>query len=88
EGVCCLRIGAVCRDEQFLGIDARRVVMTHAEAANILAKNGYASPSSNNDTSLYGETKKVATSAVASSKLQFVLGDLLPGDLVDEYRVQ
>jgi multiple sugar transport system substrate-binding protein len=30
----------------------------------------------------------VATQAVASSKLQFVLGDLLPGDLVDEYRVQ
>ncbi|MCV9945066.1 ABC transporter substrate-binding protein [Rhizobium sp. BT-175] len=61
---------------------------TSAEASNILAKNGYASPSSNTDTSLYGETQKVATSAVASSKLQFVLGDLLPGDLVDEYRVQ
>ena len=26
--------------------------------------------------------------AVAKSKVQFVLGDLLPGDLVDEYRVQ
>jgi multiple sugar transport system substrate-binding protein len=61
---------------------------TSAEAANILAKNGYASPSSNVDKSLYGETQKVATEAVASSKLQFVLGDLLPGDLVDEYRVQ
>jgi len=61
---------------------------TSAEAANILAKAGYASPSSNVDKSLYGEAQKVATEAVASSKLQFVLGDLLPGDLVDEYRVQ
>jgi multiple sugar transport system substrate-binding protein len=61
---------------------------TSADAANILAKAGYASPSSNVDASLYGEAQKVATQAVASSKLQFVLGDLLPGDLVDEYRVQ
>lgn len=61
---------------------------TSAEAANILAKAGYASPSSNVDASLYGEVQKVATQAVANSKLQFVLGDLLPGDLVDEYRVQ
>jgi multiple sugar transport system substrate-binding protein len=61
---------------------------TSAEAANILAKAGYASPSANTDTSLYGEVQKTATAAVASSKVQFVLGDLLPGDLVDEYRVQ
>jgi multiple sugar transport system substrate-binding protein len=61
---------------------------TSAEAANMLAKTGYASPSSQTDISLYGEAQKTATAAVASSKLQFVLGDLLPGDLVDEYRVQ
>jgi multiple sugar transport system substrate-binding protein len=61
---------------------------TSAEAANMLAKTGYASPSSATDASLYGEAQQVATKAVASSKLQFVLGDLLPGDLVDEYRVQ
>jgi multiple sugar transport system substrate-binding protein len=61
---------------------------TTADAANILAKTGYASPSKQTDTSLYGEVQKTATAAVASSKLQFVLGDLLPGDLVDEYRVQ
>ncbi|MBY5848543.1 ABC transporter substrate-binding protein [Rhizobium ruizarguesonis] len=61
---------------------------TSAEAANLLAKNGYASPSSQVDSALYGEAQKTATAAVASSKLQFVLGDLLPGDLVDEYRVQ
>lgn len=59
-----------------------------AEGANILAKWGYASPSNNVDTSLYGPVQKTATAAVAQSKVQFVLGDLLPGDLVDEYRVQ
>ena len=31
---------------------------------------------------------KIAVDAVMKSKPQFVLGDLLPGDLVDEYRVQ
>lgn len=61
---------------------------TRAEAANILAKTGYASPSKETDTSLYGEVQKTATAAVANAKPQFVLGDLLPGDLVDEYRVQ
>lgn len=59
-----------------------------AEGANILAKWGYASPSNNVDPSLYGPVQKTATAAVAQSKVQFVLGDLLPGDLVDEYRVQ
>ena len=49
---------------------------------------GYASPSKNADTSLLGPVQQVATAAVAASKVQFVLGDLLPGDLVDEYRVQ
>ena len=29
----------------------------------------------------------MATAAVAQSKVQFVLGDLLPGGLVDGYRV-
>lgn len=61
---------------------------TTADAANIIAKAGLASPSSEVDPSLYGDVQKVATAAVASSKVQFVLGDLLPGDLVDEYRVQ
>ncbi|MGO8557784.1 ABC transporter substrate-binding protein, partial [Rhizobium ruizarguesonis] len=44
---------------------------TSAEAANLIAKNGYASPSSQVDSALYGEAKKTATAAVASSKLQF-----------------
>ncbi len=58
------------------------------EATTILAEYGFASPSNNADTSLLGPVQQVATAAVAESQVQFVLGDLLPGDLVDEYRVQ
>lgn len=58
------------------------------EASNIMAGYGYASPSTAMDGSLLGPVQQVATAAVGSSKVQFVLGDLLPGDLVDEYRVQ
>jgi ABC-type glycerol-3-phosphate transport system substrate-binding protein len=59
------------------------------EAANLMAeKYGYASPSSEMDSSLLGPVQQIATQAVGSSKVHFVLGDLLPGDLVDEYRVQ
>ena len=58
------------------------------DASNIMAKYGYASPSTAMDPALLGPAQQVATTAVASSKVQFVLGDLLPGDLVDEYRVQ
>jgi len=59
-----------------------------AEAANIVAKHGLASPSNKVDQSLYGPVTKIAVDNVANAKVQFVLGDLLPGDLVDEYRVQ
>jgi len=58
------------------------------EASNIMAGYGYASPSTVLDGSLLGPVQQIATGAVSSSKVQFVLGDLLPGDLVDEYRVQ
>jgi ABC-type glycerol-3-phosphate transport system substrate-binding protein len=68
--------------------DAFLGFMISKEAADILAGYGFASPSSAADTSLLGPAQKVATAAVGSSKVQFVLGDLLPGDLVDEYRVQ
>lgn len=57
-------------------------------AADILEGYGYAVPSSEADTSMLGPVQQLATKAVSSSKVQFVLGDLLPGDLVDEYRVQ
>lgn len=59
-----------------------------AEAAKILHDFGYASPSSAADNTLLGPVQEIATGAVGGSKVQFVLGDLLPGDLVDEYRVQ
>jgi ABC-type glycerol-3-phosphate transport system substrate-binding protein len=68
--------------------DAFLVWITTADAANIIAQHGLASPSNKVDSSLYGPVMKTATDAVAASKVQFVLGDLLPGDLVDEYRVQ
>jgi ABC-type glycerol-3-phosphate transport system substrate-binding protein len=58
------------------------------EASDIMARYGYASPSTAMDQSLLGPVQQIATQAVANSKVQFVLGDLLPGDLVDEYRVQ
>jgi ABC-type glycerol-3-phosphate transport system substrate-binding protein len=62
--------------------------MVTKEAADILEGYGYAVPSSEADTSLLGPVQQIATEAVSQSKVQFVLGDLLPGDLVDEYRVQ
>jgi ABC-type glycerol-3-phosphate transport system substrate-binding protein len=68
--------------------DAFLVWITTADAANIIAAHGLASPSNKVDASLYGPVMKKAAEAVASSEVQFVLGDLLPGDLVDEFRVQ
>lgn len=70
------------------GADAFLDYIVSADATKILAKYGYASPSKNADPSLLGPVQQQATAAVAQSKVQFVLGDLLPGDLVDEYRVQ
>jgi alpha-glucoside transport system substrate-binding protein len=58
------------------------------KAADLMAGYGFASPSSEADNSLLGPVQQVATGAVGNSQVQFVLGDLLPGDLVDEYRVQ
>lgn len=68
--------------------DAFLDFIVSADAANLMAGYGYASPSSAADNSLLGPVQQTATAAVAASKVQFVLGDLLPGDLVDEYRVQ
>ncbi|HVY50652.1 MAG TPA: ABC transporter substrate-binding protein [Devosia sp.] len=68
--------------------DAFLAWVTTADAANIVARAGLASPSNKVDPSLYGPVMRIAAGAVSSSKVQFVLGDLLPGDLVDEYRVQ
>jgi ABC-type glycerol-3-phosphate transport system substrate-binding protein len=68
--------------------DAFLAWIVTADAANIIAQHGLASPSNKVDSSIYGPVMKTAADAVAASKVQFVLGDLLPGDLVDEYRVQ
>ncbi len=68
--------------------DAYLAFLTTAEAANIVAKHGLASPSTRVNASLYGAVTRAAVDAVTKAKVQFVLGDLLPGDLVDEYRVQ
>ena len=68
--------------------DAFLTWITTADAANIVAQHGLASPSSKVDSSLYGPVIKYSSEAVNKAEPQFVLGDLLPGDLVDEYRVQ
>ena len=69
--------------------DAFLAWISSADAANVIAQHGFASPSNKVDTSLYGPVQKLAVAAVANAKgVQFVMGDLLPGDLVDEYRVQ
>jgi alpha-glucoside transport system substrate-binding protein len=68
--------------------DAFLTWITTADAANIIAQHGLASPSNKVDASLYGPVIKASVDAVSKDKVQFVLGDLLPGDLVDEYRVQ
>jgi len=67
--------------------DAFLTWITTAEAANIVAAHNLASPSNKVDASLYSTVVKASVDAVSKDKVQFVLGDLLPGDLVDEYRV-
>ena len=62
--------------------------ITTKEAADIVAQHGLASPSNKVDSSIYGPVQATAVAALKDAKVQFVLGDLLPGDLVDEYRVQ
>ena len=68
--------------------DAFLAWLSTKEAADIVASHGLASPSNKVDASLYGSVQAAAVAAVSQAKVQFVLGDLLPGDLVDEYRVQ
>jgi ABC-type glycerol-3-phosphate transport system substrate-binding protein len=62
--------------------------VTGPEAAAIEARSGLASPYSHADGARLSPVARASADAVRSSKTQFVLGDLLPGDLVDEYRVQ
>ena len=68
--------------------DAFLTWVSGAEAAAIEARNGLASPSAKADSSLLSPVATASSNAVKASRTLFVLGDLLPGDLVDEYRVQ
>jgi multiple sugar transport system substrate-binding protein len=68
--------------------DAFLAYLGTADAANIVAEHGLAAASNKVDPKLYGPVIKLAAETVEKSKVQFVLGDLLPGDVVDEYRVQ
>ena len=68
--------------------DAFISYMLTAEAAVIMADYGLASPSTDVDPSIYDPVIQRSVDEVTSAnKLQFVLGDLLPGDLGSEYRV-
>ncbi|WP_327793350.1 ABC transporter substrate-binding protein [Harenicola maris] len=68
--------------------DAFISYMLTADAAEIMAQYGLASPSTDVDPSIYDPVIQRSVSEVTSAnKLQFVLGDLLPGDLGSEYRV-
>lgn len=73
-------------------IDAANAFMGYmltADAAAIMAEYGLASPSSAVDPAIYDPVIQRAVEEVSSAeKVQFVLGDLLPGDLVSEYRIQ
>lgn len=68
--------------------DAFLTWVTGGEAAAIEAQRGLVSPSNKATTAQLSPVAAASSNAVKSSKTQFVLGDLLPGDLVDEYRVQ
>lgn len=63
--------------------------MLTADAAGIMADYGLASPSSAVHPSIYDPVIQRSVNEVTqASRVQFVLGDLLPGDLVHEYRIQ
>lgn len=71
------------------GSAAFMAYMLTADAAAIMAEYGLASPSRDADASLYDPVVRKSIEEVSKAKhVQFVLGDLLPGDLGGEYRVQ
>lgn len=69
------------------GADLFLDYLVHGEGANILAKAGYTVPSSAVDTSLYDPVAASSLDYVKQGAVHFVLGDMLPGQLVDEYRL-
>lgn len=58
-----------------------------AEGADIIAQAGFTTPSSNVDTSIYDPVAAASVNYVSAGEVRFVLGDMLPGSLVDEYRL-
>lgn len=58
------------------------------EGSNMIAKAGLTPPSSQTDLSLLDPVSAGVAKIIAASKVIFVLGDQLPGDVVDEFRVQ
>ncbi|MVA54598.1 ABC transporter substrate-binding protein [Agrobacterium vitis] len=58
------------------------------EGANIIAKGGLASSSKAVDVGLYSPAIQASNTFVTGADTAFVLGDGLPGDLADEYRIQ
>ncbi|WP_171060634.1 ABC transporter substrate-binding protein [Poseidonocella sp. HB161398] len=61
--------------------------LVQAPGANMIAQAGFTVPSSAVDTSLYSPLLAGAAEMVSGHEVQFVLGDMLPGGLADEYRV-
>lgn len=59
-----------------------------AEGAAIFAKHGFTSPSKALDSSLLDPVSKISYDLVAGKDVIFVLGDRLPSELGDEYRIQ
>lgn len=58
------------------------------DGANIIAKGGLASPSKAVDLALYSPAIQASNTFITGADTAFVLGDGLPGDLADEYRIQ
>lgn len=69
------------------GADQFLDYIVSAEGANIIAKAGFTTPSSNVDTSIYDPVAAASVRYVNAGDVRFVLGDMLPGSLVDEYRL-
>ncbi|TBF70683.1 carbohydrate ABC transporter substrate-binding protein (plasmid) [Rhizobium leguminosarum] len=69
------------------GADLFLDYIVSSEGADIIAKAGFTTPSSNVDKSIYDPVAAASVSYVNEGPVRFVLGDMLPGSLVDEYRL-
>lgn len=69
------------------GADLFLDYLTSAEGAAIIAKAGFTVPSSAVDASIYDPVAASSVAYVQKGEVHFVLGDTLPGQLVEEYRL-